>query len=104
MIIKEHVDKEKRWLLDDGVHPIQLRVVESQDISDVVHYHKTMYEYFLVLQGEMEIKVRDRIVDLSAGGLIVVEPGESHVILSCSSDAKILLLMPPPVQDDKVSI
>jgi len=104
MVVKENIDLEKKWLCDDGQNPIQLRVIVPGDISKVEHYHKSMHEYFLVMQGEMEIKVAERVVKLGPGGLVVVEPGETHVILSTSIDAKILLLMPPPVPGDKVNV
>ncbi len=104
MIIKKNIEQEKSWLFNDGSQPIQLKIVKPEEINPVEHYHKTMHEYFYLLQGTAEILVDGNTYDLGAGELLVVEPGEVHKISGYSPDMKVLLLMPPPVAGDKVIV
>jgi quercetin dioxygenase-like cupin family protein len=63
-----------------------------------------MAEYFLLLAGELRLGVGGETLDLVKGDLVVVEPGEAHEVLFSSPDALLLLLMPPPVPNDKVEL
>jgi len=93
---------EKHWIFNDGSVPIQLRVIAGDEIQPVEHLHKTMHEYFYVLQGNMKISIGDDMIEMNKDDLVIVEPGERHYIVENSPDLLLLLLMPPPVPDDKV--
>lgn len=102
MIVKQKIGSEKKWIFDDGSQPINMRIMTSEEIQSVEHLHKTMHEYFYLLQGRMKISVEGNVVELAKDDLIVVEPGERHHIIEQSPDLLLLLLMPPPVPNDKV--
>ena len=102
MKIKKSISREKHWIFNDGLVPIQLRVIASEEIQRVEHLHKTMHEYFYVLQGNMKISIDDDVIEMDKDDLVIVEPGERHYIVEKSPDLLLLLLMPPPAPDDKV--
>jgi len=68
------------------------------------HLHRTMAEYFLLLRGELQLRVADRELAMKQGDLVVVEPGEAHAVIHASRDSLLLLLMPPPVENDKIEL
>jgi quercetin dioxygenase-like cupin family protein len=106
VILKKRISREKKWLFNDEPLslPIQLRVMAGEEVQSIDHLHKTMHEYFYLLQGQMKISIDGMIYELQKDDLIVVEPGERHHIPEKSSDLVLLLLMPPPVPDDKIAV
>ncbi len=104
MIIKKNISQEKDWLFNDGTLPIQIKIVQPGETNPVEHFHKTMHEYFFLLQGSARISVNGNIHELDQDDMLIVEPGEAHRIVDYSPDMRLLLLMPPPVPGDKVSV
>ena len=49
--------------------------------SEVMHYHDYR-EYYIVLEGEAELKVEGEQIPLQAGMVVMVEPGEKHMVSS----------------------
>lgn len=104
MKFERHIVIKKQWIFDDGEHPIQLRIMTSDEIQSVEHLHKSMHEYFYVLNGSLSISVDGKIYRMEKDDLISVDPGERHVIIEKSDDLILMLIMPPSVPDDKVVI
>ena len=102
-IIPRLLQKEG-WHLAEAGLPIQVGVKFGASPFGKRHLHKTMTEYFLLLEGELRLWVNEETMAMKKGDLLVVEPGEAHEIRDCSPDALLLLLMPPPVADDKVEL
>jgi quercetin dioxygenase-like cupin family protein len=102
--LKKKIGSEKTWIFSDGSQPIQVRIMSAEEIQSKEHFHKTMHEYFYLVQGRMKISVEGDIVELAKDDLIVVEPGERHHIVEQSADLLLMLLMPPPVPNDKVDV
>ena len=57
------------------------------------HQHHDTDEVFLVIEGEMGIAFRDRVVELSAGELLVVPQGVEHKPFA-SKECKVMLIEP----------
>ncbi len=53
---------------------------------DEPHVHAQITEIYLVARGTAEIRIEQETIDLKAGDLLVVEPGEAHTFLTSSSD------------------
>lgn len=49
--------------------------------GEVRHYHPYR-EYYVVLEGAAELEVEGVVVDMRAGMIIMVEPGERHRVMS----------------------
>ena len=102
MKIKKRISLDKKWVFNDGSLPVQLRIMSSEEVRSIEHLHKTMHEYFYLLQGSMKMSVDGDVIELGKDDLIAIEPGERHHIIEKSPDLRLMLLMPPPVPDDKV--
>ena len=59
----------------------------------VWHDHKNTDEVFIVLEGEMEIGLRERTVSLRAGEMFVVPKGVEH-ITRAANECHVLLIEP----------
>ena len=57
------------------------------------HHHESEDELFLVLRGELDIHLRDRVVHLDAGEFFIVKKGVEHRPVA-AREAHILLLEP----------
>lgn len=58
------------------------------------HSHADTDELFLVIEGELDMEFRDRIVTLRAGELIVVPRGTEHRPCARKGEVKLLLMDP----------
>ena len=60
----------------------------------VWHKHDDTDDLFLVLDGELDIELRDRTVTLGAGELFVVPKGIEHRPVARRGEVKLLLMEP----------
>jgi mannose-6-phosphate isomerase-like protein (cupin superfamily) len=60
----------------------------------VWHSHADTDDFFLVLDGELEIELRDEIVTLGPGELFVVPRGVEHRPCARKGEVKLLLIEP----------
>lgn len=102
-VIRRLLQKEG-WHLAEAGLPIQVGVKLGASPFGKKHLHRTMAEYFLLLAGDLRLDVNGEVLEVAAGDLVAVEPGEAHEVLHASPDALLLLLMPPPVARDKVDL
>ena len=58
------------------------------------HRHEETDELFLVIEGALDIELRDRTVHLQPGELFVVPCGTEHRPVSSSGETKLLLIDP----------
>jgi mannose-6-phosphate isomerase-like protein (cupin superfamily) len=80
------------------------KVVASYNQSDVCvvrvegefvwHSHADTDDFFLVLDGELDIELRDRTVTLGPGELFVVPAGIEHRPVARKGEVKLLLIEP----------
>lgn len=59
----------------------------------VWHKHDETDDFFLVLKGEIDIRLRDRVVTLGAGEMFVVPKGVEHCPVA-RQEAHLLLIEP----------
>jgi mannose-6-phosphate isomerase-like protein (cupin superfamily) len=72
-------------------HEVRLVKVEGEFIW---HSHDDTDELFLVLDGTLDIEMRDRTVTLQAGELFVVPRGTEHRPAARNGEVKLLLIDP----------
>lgn len=58
------------------------------------HSHPDTDDFFLVLDGELDIELRDRTVTLTPGELFVVPTGVEHRPVARNGEVKLLLIEP----------
>jgi quercetin dioxygenase-like cupin family protein len=97
-------DQAKGWLIGPWNSAVSIPIgYANQGIADR-HYHQQMTEIYLVARGTSTAIVNGRAVALSAGDVLVVEPGEVHTFGISSSDYFHFVVQTPFVAGDKVSI
>jgi mannose-6-phosphate isomerase-like protein (cupin superfamily) len=66
---------------------------------DELHVHSQITETYLVARGTAEIRIEHDTIVLTAGDMLVVEPGEAHTFLTSSSDYFHFVLHTSPVSE-----
>ena len=69
--------------------------------TDEVHVHDAMHEVYLVARGTATVTVGSAPVEVLAGTVLVVEPGESHTFSEHSNDYLHFVAQAPLVSGDK---
>lgn len=67
---------------------------------DEPHVHAQVSEIYLVVRGTAEIRVEQQTILLSAGELVIVEPGEAHTFLCSSADYHHFVIHVPGLTGD----
>ncbi|MCP4155686.1 MAG: cupin domain-containing protein [bacterium] len=98
----KNVSGQGKWIFNNSAVPCQLRVMSAQEINSIKHLHKTMHEYFYLVEGHLKLEVEGAVYSLGKDDILLIEPGASHHVVEASPDIKLLLIMPPPVPGDKV--
>ena len=71
----------------------EVRIVKVEG-EFIWHKHDETDELFLVLEGRLDIELRDRTVSLGTGELFVVPRGTEHRPCARNGEAKLLLIDP----------
>ena len=96
-------DQAKGWLIGPWNSAVPLPIgYANAGIADQ-HYHQQMHEIYLVAQGSSVAIVDGQRVDLKAGDVLVVAPGEVHTFTASSADYFHFVVQTPFVAGDKVS-
>ena len=69
-------------------------MVVRVELEFVWHSHPDTDDFFLVLEGELDIELRDRTVTLGPGELFVVPKGAEHRPAARRGEVKLLLIEP----------
>ena len=104
MIVRSVTQSGKGWYTGrwDSVVPVALGY--SDFGVDEVHLHREMYEIYLVARGTSIAIVDGGEVHLSAGQVLVVEPGEVHTVRDSSEDHFHFVIQAPFVPGDKLLV
>jgi mannose-6-phosphate isomerase-like protein (cupin superfamily) len=70
-----------RW---DSGSPISVGYANAG--IDEPHLHQRITEIYLVARGSSIVRVEEETITLSAGDVLVVEPGEAHTFIHSSPD------------------
>lgn len=72
-------------------HDIMVVRVEGEFIW---HSHPDTDDFFLVLDGELDLELRDRTITLGPGDLYIVQKGDEHRPIARRGEVKLLLIEP----------
>ena len=79
-----------------GGGPTVLEWTAAPGFSTGDHVHSKIEEIFYVVEGEVQIRAGDQLLDTRAGDFVLVPPGVAHGIGNSSgSPAKALILISP---------
>ncbi len=84
----EHADHvaAKGWFSSQYKSASPIWIGYANQGIDEPHVHSQITEIYLVARGTAAIRIEQETVTLSAGDMLVVEPGEAHTFLTSSSD------------------
>ncbi len=76
---------------------------------DEPHVHTFVTEIYLIAQGTAQLRIEQVTVTVSAGDMLVLEPGEAHTFLSNSPDYLHFVIHTPGIpgedaQAEKVAV
>ncbi len=91
------------WFMGNAAFGGPLQIAHKRGGADpeVRHLHRRASEYFIVLAGSAVLEVDGREWPLGAGAVVLVEPGEPHLLKRKSPDLELLLLMDRYLAGDK---
>ena len=96
--------KSKGWFSGPWNSNLPIPVGYANEGIKEEHYHSDMFEIYLIARGTTTIVVSGREVNLKAGDMIAVEPGETHTFLDSSNDYFHFVVQTPFVKEDKILI
>ncbi|HEU4785450.1 MAG TPA: AraC family ligand binding domain-containing protein [Ktedonobacterales bacterium] len=76
----------KGWYVGPWNSSLPVSVGYATTGIDEPHVHSVVTEIYLVAQGTAQIRIEQVTVTVSAGDMLVLEPGEAHTFLSSSPD------------------
>ena len=85
----------KGWLDGPWLTELPIAVGFANAALDEAHEHATITEIFMVGRGTATARVEDRSIELDAGDVLVVEPGEVRAIEETSTDRLIFVVHVP---------
>jgi len=98
-------DKQaKGWFFGPWNSKIPVPVGYANEGIDQTHYHKHVYEIYLVAQGSSTMLIDGTEVNLKQGDAVALEPNEVHTFLSSSEDYLHFVVHAPFVKGDKVLV
>ncbi len=85
-IERANSDFEKGWYAGPWNSGLPISLGYANAGVDEAHVHSQITEIYLIARGTAVMRVETETVTLSAGHMIVLEPGEAHTFLESSPD------------------
>ena len=95
---------DKGWYAGPWDSNLPISVGFANKGIDQPHGHSQITEITLVARGSAEIRVEQQTITLSAGDIVVVDPGEAHTFLSSSPDYHHFVIHTPGLTSEKARV
>ena len=92
----------KGWFVGPWNSDVPVGIGWADRGVDDPHRHDQMNEIYLVARGRSVAVVDGQRIELAAGGMLVVEPGEVHTFTESSPDYFHFVVQAPFVTGDKI--
>jgi mannose-6-phosphate isomerase-like protein (cupin superfamily) len=92
----------KGWFVGPWNSAVPVAIGWADRGVNELHHHGQMNEIYLVAAGHSTAEVNGTQVQLQAGDMLVVEPGEVHTFTDSSSDYVHFVVQAPFIRGDKV--
>lgn len=93
----------KGWFLGPWNSAVPIAVGYANEGVNEPHHHAQMFEIYLVASGTSTAVVNHQTIQLQAGDMLVVEPGESHTFTQSSDDYFHFVIQTPFIPGDKLN-
>lgn len=93
----ERIDprQQKGWWVGPWNSDLEVAVGWATEGIDAPHRHQRMTEIYLVANGTATARVGQETIALTAGDVLIVEPGEAHTFLRSSDDYRHFVIHTP---------
>jgi mannose-6-phosphate isomerase-like protein (cupin superfamily) len=91
----------KGWYVGPWNSQLGISVGYATTGIDEPHLHTALTEIYLVAQGTAQIRIERETITLSAGDMLVVEPGEAHTFLSSSPEYLHFVIHTPGMSSER---
>jgi len=88
--------------LDKSVEFVEINMEPGQRTKP--HYHETVTDHYYIIEGTAVFTVDGREYNASKGDLLVIEPGETHMITAGRTGVKLLAVKKPGYAEDRIFI
>ena len=95
---------EKGWYTGPWNSDLVVSVGFANKGIDEPHVHSAMTEIYLVVRGYAAIRLEQQTIQLKAGDMLIVEPGEAHTFLSNSPDYHHFVLHTPALVGEEARL
>lgn len=104
MLQFKHTKKDaKGWFAGSWNTTIPFAIGYANEGINESHHHDHMYEVYIVIEGKSTAIVSDRIINLTKGDILVVEPTEIHTFISSSPNYLHYVIQIPFIRGDKIT-
>ena len=84
--------ESRRIITDEDTSHLSIHRVKISGEAQK-HYHKTLTEYYVVLEGVGEIEMNDTLVAVEPGDVMMIPPGTRHAL---RGEFEIINVVVPP--------
>ena len=91
---------EKGWYAGPWNANLPVSIGYANTGIDQPHLHLQVTEIYLIARGSAELRVNEQTLAVSAGVMILIQPGEAHTFLSSSQDYLHFVLHVPGLSED----
>jgi mannose-6-phosphate isomerase-like protein (cupin superfamily) len=101
MRLERATDADKGWLAGRWDSDLDVSLGFATVGVDEPHLHTRITEIYLVARGNSSVRVETETIELTAGDVLIVEPGEAHTFLSSSQDYLHFVVHAPGLSGDE---
>ncbi len=101
MRLEHAMGADKGWLAGPWDGDLAVSLDFATTGVDEPHLHTRITEIYLVARGSSSLRVQAETIELNAGDVLIVEPGEAHTFLSSSDDYLHFVLHVPGLTSDE---
>ena len=93
-------DIDKGWYAGPWNSDLPISIGYANTGIDLPHLHRQITEIYLIAHGTAVLAIDNQSLTVSAGDMILVQPGEAHTFLSSSPDYLHFVLHVPGLPEE----
>jgi len=99
-LLRSDPSAEKGWYASPWNSDLPISIGYANKGVDQPHWHRQVTEIYIIARGSAEMRVDNQAVTLSAGDMILIQPGEAHTFVSSSPDYLHFVLHVPGLAEE----
>src|SRR3972149_1484272 len=99
-LLRSDPSAEKGWYAGPWNSDLPISIGYANKGVDQPHWHRQVTEIYIIARGSAEMRVDNQAVTLSAGDMILIQPGEAHTFVSSSPDYLHFVLHVPGLAEE----